>query len=47
LIRQETILVSVMGVNNEIGAIQPIEEISKVLESYPKIHFHVDAVQAI
>lgn len=47
LIRPETILVSVMGVNNEIGAIQPIEEISKVLESYPKIHFHVDAVQAI
>ena len=46
LIRPETILVSVMGVNNEIGAIQPIEEISKVLESYPKIHFHVDAVQA-
>lgn len=47
LIRPETILVSVMGVNNEIGAIQPIEEISKVLESYPKIHFQVDAVQAI
>ncbi|GAA2919190.1 cysteine desulfurase family protein [Enterococcus raffinosus] len=47
LIRPEIILVSVMGVNNEIGAIQPIEEISKVLESYPKIHFHVDAVQAI
>lgn len=47
LIRSETVLVSVMGVNNEIGAIQPIEEISKVLESYPKIHFHVDAVQAI
>lgn len=47
LIRPETILVSVMGVNNEIGAIQPIEEISKILESYPKIHFHVDAVQAI
>lgn len=47
LIRPETILVSVMGVNNEMGAIQPIEAISKVLEDHPTIHFHVDAVQAI
>ncbi|WP_207941436.1 aminotransferase, class V [Enterococcus sp. DIV2402] len=47
LIRKETILVSVMAVNNEIGSIQPIQEISTVLENYPKIHFHVDAVQAI
>ncbi|MDU5511671.1 cysteine desulfurase family protein [Enterococcus gilvus] len=47
LIRPETILVSVMGVNNEVGAIQPIEAISEVLEKYPTIHFHVDAVQAI
>ena len=47
LIRKETILVSIMAVNNEIGAIQPIQEISHVLEKYPKIHFHVDAVQAI
>lgn len=47
LIKKETILVSVMAVNNEIGAIQPIEAISEVLVNYPKIHFHVDAVQAI
>lgn len=47
LIRPETILVSIMAVNNEIGSIQPIKEISKLLEYYPKIHFHVDAVQAI
>lgn len=47
LIRPETILVSVMGVNNEMGAIQPIEAIGEVLENYPTIHFHVDAVQAI
>lgn len=47
LIRPETILVSVMGVNNEMGAIQPIEVISDILENYPTIHFHVDAVQAI
>jgi len=47
LIRPETILVSVMGVNNEVGAIQPIEAISSALEKYPTIHFHVDAVQAV
>ncbi|WP_251865825.1 cysteine desulfurase family protein [Enterococcus malodoratus] len=47
LIRPETILVSVMGVNNEMGAIQPIAAISEILEDYPTIHFHVDAVQAI
>lgn len=47
LIRKDTILVSVMAVNNEIGTIQPIEEISELLANYPKIHFHVDAVQAI
>lgn len=47
LIKKETILVSVMAVNNEIGAMQPIQAISEVLESHPKIHFHVDAVQAI
>lgn len=47
LIRKDTILVSVMAVNNEIGSIQPIQEISECLEQYPTIHFHVDAVQAI
>ncbi|MEK0173770.1 cysteine desulfurase family protein [Tetragenococcus halophilus] len=47
LIREDTVLISVMAVNNEIGTIQPIKEISELLENYPKIHFHVDAVQAI
>ena len=46
-LRKDTILVSVMAVNNEVGAIQPIAEIAKVLEEYPSIHFHVDAVQAV
>ena len=46
-LRKDTILVSVMAVNNEVGAIQPIDEISQVLEAYPSIHFHVDAVQAV
>ena len=46
-LREDTILVSVMYVNNEIGKIQPIEEISKIIKDYnPSILFHVDAVQA-
>ena len=43
----ETILVSVMYVNNEIGAVQPIEEIAKIIRrKKPDILFHVDAIQA-
>lgn len=46
-IRPETILVSVMYVNNEIGAVAPIEAISKVIKKKnPSILFHVDAIQA-
>lgn len=44
-ITEETILVSVMHVNNEVGTVQPIEEIGKMLGSFPKILFHVDGVQ--
>ncbi len=46
-IKKETILVSVMAANNEIGSVQPIKAISQILEDHPTIHFHVDAVQAI
>src|SRR5699024_12309141 len=46
-IRVHIILVSIMCVNNEIGTVQPIKEIGKLLRNYPKIAFHVDAVQAI
>lgn len=46
-ITDQTILVSVMHVNNEVGAIQPIEEIGQLLAEYPRILFHVDAVQSI
>ncbi len=47
LIRPDTILISVMAVNNEIGSIQPIEAISELLADKPTISFHVDAVQAL
>lgn len=46
-IREETILISVMHVNNETGAIQPLEEIGTLVRKHPKIFFHVDAVQAL
>lgn len=44
-IKDTTILISVMTANNEIGTIQPIEEISKLAKFYGII-FHTDAVQA-
>ena len=46
-IKNNTILVSIMSVNNETGAINPIKEIAELLKSYPKIAFHVDMTQAI
>jgi len=49
-LRPETVLVSVMAVNNELGTIQPIEEIGRLLRSRTArgrpVYFHVDAVQA-
>ena len=47
LLRPDTTLVSIMAVNNEIGSIQPIKEISELLADKQGISFHVDAVQAI
>lgn len=55
-IRQETVLVSIMYVNNEVGTIEPIKEISQLIkkinelriENYESpIYFHTDATQAI
>ena len=46
LIRHDTILVSVMHVNNETGAIQPIETISTIVRRDSKAVIHVDAVQS-
>ena len=46
-VRPDTILVSVMYVNNEVGAVEPVEEISRVIKrKNPKVLFHVDAIQA-
>lgn len=43
----ETILVSIMYVNNEVGAVEPIEQIGKIVKEYRSdILFHVDAIQA-
>ena len=44
--RKDTILVSVMHVNNEVGAINPIEEIEKVVHAHPTCVFHADCVQS-
>ena len=45
-LRPDTILVSVMHTNNEVGSLQPIEAIGALIKRYnPKILFHVDAVQ--
>ena len=44
---KDTILVSVMAVNNEIGSVNPINEIADVVHAYPKANLHVDTTQAI
>ena len=50
-VRDDTILITIMTANNEIGTIQPVEEIGKLVrklkEDGKKIWFHTDAVQAV
>lgn len=43
---KDTILVTLMYINNEIGSIQPIKEVGNILKDYSKVKFHVDAIQA-
>ncbi|SQC98470.1 Cysteine desulfurase [Fusobacterium necrophorum subsp. necrophorum] len=45
-IREDTILISVMHANNEVGSFQPIEEVAKIAKEH-RILFHVDAVQTM
>jgi len=48
MVRSDTILVSVMAVNNETGAIQPIKEIANIVkEKNPNCYVHTDCVQAL
>ena len=45
-LRPDTVLVSVMHVNNEIGTVQPLQEISRIIKEFnPRTLFHVDGVQ--
>ncbi|MFA1821305.1 cysteine desulfurase family protein [Virgibacillus oceani] len=46
-IRKDTILISIMHVNNEIGSIQPIHEIGDIAAKHPKLLLHVDDVQGV
>ena len=47
LIDDDTILVSICEVNSEIGIIQDVDKIGKLLKEYPRIIFHVDGTQAV
>ncbi|MGD9605119.1 MAG: cysteine desulfurase family protein [Bacilli bacterium] len=46
-LNKQTILVSIMWVNNIVGAIQPIKQILEMIQDYPKTFFHMDAVQGL
>ncbi|WP_249872017.1 cysteine desulfurase family protein [Oceanobacillus saliphilus] len=46
-IRYDTILISIMHVNNETGSIQPVEKIGEIAKKHPKLFLHVDAVQGL
>lgn len=47
LICEDTILVTLASVSSELGILQPIDEIGKIVKNYPKCFFHVDATQSI
>lgn len=47
LLRNDTLLVSICAVDSELGIVQPIAEIKKILADYPKCFFHVDCTQAL
>jgi len=45
-LRPDTVLISVMHANNELGTIQPLEEIGRIAREH-KVYFHTDAVQTV
>lgn len=47
LITKDTILVSIAQVSSEVGILQPIEEIAKIVKKHPTTIFHVDGTQAV
>ena len=47
LIRKDTILVSICYVDSEVGVLQPINEIKKIVANYPNCFLHIDATQAV
>lgn len=46
-LQNNTILVSIMAINNEIGSINPISKIAQIVHKFPKANLHVDTTQAI
>lgn len=46
-IRDDTILVTIASINSEVGIVQPIEEIAKIIKNYPKAYFHTDITQSL
>ena len=47
LLRPDTICVAVTLVDSELGVVQPVKEISELLQAWPNCHLHVDATQAV
>lgn len=47
LLRPDTVLVAVAAVDSELGAVQPVAEIARILQDYPNCRLHVDATQAV
>lgn len=46
-VRPDTVLVSIMAVNNETGVIQPLKEIGEIVRRHRGVFFHTDAAQAV
>lgn len=47
MLDDRVLLISTMAVNNEVGAVQPLDKFSEILMRYPQIIWHVDGVQAV